>query len=121
MISKIKKFLELNNYKYIYKDQELIITISFQQEVVISVSENSISIKDRLKIGNPISGMLSYSLRISLFVNSALLVLGFFLKEMYNFGNSLILVCLFFMIWYFYYLIKLESFKIMVNNCLTKV
>tara|TARA_R110002074_G_scaffold96401_10_gene209500 strand:+ start:1108 stop:1473 length:366 start_codon:yes stop_codon:yes gene_type:complete len=120
MISKIKRFLELNNYNYIEKNQELIVTISFQQKVVIRVHEKSISIKDKLKIGNPISGMLSYSLKISLLLNSAMLILGFFLKEIYNFGNSLILVCLFFMIWFFYYLIKLESFKIMLNIWLSK-
>ncbi|WP_393048052.1 hypothetical protein [Flavobacterium aquidurense] len=117
-LNKITKILEENNYKYKVKNQSIIVSLEFSQNVVIDLSNSSkIIISDHLANWNFLTGCIKMSLKNAFLYNFMLLLFfGFFCQYAafidYNFTSLLLTFIAWVLLFSMFYLIKLESFKL---------
>lgn len=117
-LNKITKILEKNNYKYKVKNQIIIVSLEFSQNVVIDLSNSSkIIISDHLANWNFLTGCIKMSLKNAFLYNFMLLLFfGFFCQYAafidYNFTSLLLTFIAWVLLFSMFYLIKLESFKL---------
>lgn len=117
-LNKITKILEENNYKYKVKNQIIIVSLEFSQNVVIDLSNSSkIIISDHLANWNFLTGCIKMSLKNAFLYNFMLLLFfGFFCQYAafidYNFTSLLLTFIAWVLLFSMFYLIKLESFKL---------
>lgn len=117
-LNKITKILEENNYKYKVKNQSIIVSLEFSQNVVIDLSNSSkIKISDHLANWNFLTGCIKMSLKNAFLYNFMLLLFfGFFCQYAafidYNFTSLLLTFIAWVLLFSMFYLIKLESFKL---------
>lgn len=117
-LNKIIKILEEHNYKYIVKNQVIVVSLEFSQNVVINLSNASkIVISDDLVNWNFLTGCIKMSLKNAILYNFVLLIFfGFFCQYAafidYNFNSLLLTFIAWVLLFSVFYLIKLESFKL---------
>lgn len=117
-LNKITKILEENNYKYKVKNQIIVVSLEFSQNVIIDLSDSSkIIISDNFDNWNFLTGYIKMSLKNAILYNFVLLIFfGFFCQYAafidYNFTNLLLTFIAWVLLFSIFYLIKLESFKI---------
>lgn len=117
-LNKIIKILEENNYKYKVKNQVIVVSLEFSQNVVIDLSNASkIVISDDLVNWNFLTGCIKMSLKNAILYNFILLIFfGFFCQYAafieYNFTCLLLTFIAWVLLFSVFYLIKLESFKL---------
>jgi hypothetical protein len=117
-LNKITKILEENNYKYKVKNQIIIVSLEFSQNVVIDLSNSSkIIIYDNLDNWNFLTGCIKMNLKNAILYNFILLIFfGFFCQYAafidYNFTSLLLTFIAWVLLFSTFYLIKLESFKL---------
>ncbi|TCN57419.1 hypothetical protein D0809_12640 [Flavobacterium circumlabens] len=117
-LNKIIKILEEHNYKYQVKNQIIVVSLEFSQNVVIDLSNSSkIVIPDDLVNWNFLTGCIKMSLKNAILYNFVLLIFfGFFCQYAafieYNFTSLLLTFIAWVLLFSIFYLIKLESFKL---------
>ncbi|MEO6174032.1 MAG: hypothetical protein ABIP27_02670 [Flavobacterium circumlabens] len=117
-LNKIIKILEEHNYKYKVKNQVIVVSLEFSQNVVIDLSNSSkIVISDDLVNWNFLTGCIKMSLKNAILYNFVLLIFfGFFCQYAafidYNFTSLLLTFIAWVLLFSVFYLIKLESFKL---------
>ncbi len=125
MKNKIEKNLERFQYKYVKNDKSIIIDLGLRQEVTVTFTKDTeISITDKLKSGNILTGFLEMSLKKVIVYHSVLIavtVLFLFYLFYYtglNINTNLSIIIIisilglgYLLFWYNYYHIKAESFK----------
>lgn len=117
-LNKIIKLLEEHNYKYKVKNQVIVVSLEFSQNVVIDLSNASkIVISDDLVNWNFLTGCIKMSLKNAILYNFVLLIFfGFFCQYAafieYNFTSLLLTFIAWVLLFSIFYLIKLESFKL---------
>ncbi|RUT71735.1 hypothetical protein D0817_03360 [Flavobacterium cupreum] len=117
-LNKIIKILEEHNYKYKVKNQIIVVSLEFSQNVVIDLSNSSkIVISDDLVNWNFLTGCIKMSLKNAILYNFVLLIFfGFFCQYAafidYNFTSLLLTFIAWVLLFSVFYLIKLESFKL---------
>lgn len=117
-LNKITKILEENNYKYKVKNQIIVVSLEFSQNVVIDLSNSSkIVISDELANWNFLTGCIKMSLKNAFLYNFiGLLFFGFFCQYAafinYNFASLFLTFIAWILLFSVFYLVKLESFKV---------
>lgn len=117
-LNKITKILEENNYKYKVKNQIIVVSLEFSQNVIIDLSDSSkIIISDNFDNWNFLTGYIKMSLKNAILYNFVLLIFfGFFCQYAafidYNFTSLLLTFIAWVLLFSIFYLIKLESFKL---------
>lgn len=117
-LNKITKILEENNYKYKVKNQIIVVSLEFSQNVVFDLSNSSkIIISDELANWNFLTGCIKMNLKNAILYNFILLIFfGFFCQYAafidYNFTSLLLTFIAWVLLFSIFYLIKLESFKL---------
>ncbi|MRX40133.1 hypothetical protein GJU43_12670 [Flavobacterium sp. LC2016-23] len=117
-LNKIIKILEEHNYKYKVKNQIIVVSLEFSQNVVIDLSNSSkIIISDDLVNWNFLTGCIKMSLKNAILYNFILLIFfGFFCQYAtfinYNLNSLLLTFIAWVLLFSIFYLIKLESFKL---------
>ncbi|MFH6992430.1 hypothetical protein [Flavobacterium sp. FlaQc-48] len=117
-LNKITKILEENNYKYKVKNQVIVVSLEFSQNVVFDLSNSSkIIISDHLANWNFLTGCIKMNLKNAILYNFILLIFfGFFCQYAafidYNFTSLLLTFIAWVLLFSIFYLIKLESFKL---------
>ena len=117
-LNKITKILEENNYKYKVKNQIIVVSLEFSQNVIIDLSDSSkIIISDNFDNWNFLTGYIKMSLKNAILYNFVLLIFfGFFCQYAafidYNFTCLLLTFIAWVLLFSIFYLIKLESFKL---------
>lgn len=117
-------FLNKYDYKYVIKNNLIIVQLELAQQVTVDFCEpNKIIIKDKLIGWNFLTGMITMSLKNAVLYNFVgLIFLGFVCLYSENTENGINLVVLFlvFTTWIIlfsgFYLIKLEGFKTQLMN-----
>lgn len=122
--------VKLKRYDYKYKEQfeKVIVKLGSSLEVAIDFSENEkVIITDKLRGYNILTGVWSMSVKGSIIFNT---ILSFFFFLFYSYLNyisskpftsflTLMILVLAFgwiVLWTLYYLIKVESFKILIQS-----
>lgn len=117
-LNKITKILEENNYKYKVKNQIIVVSLEFSQNVIIDLSDSSkIIISDNFDNWNFLTGYIKMSLKNAILYNFVLLIFfGFFCQYAafidYNFTCLLLTFIAWVLLFSIFYLVKLESFKL---------
>lgn len=120
-LNKITKILDENNYKYQVKNQVIVVSLDYSQNVVIDLSNPSkIIISDHLENWNFLTGCFKMSLKNAFLYNFILLLFfGFFCQYAsfidYNFTSLLLTFITWVLLFSIFYLIKLESFKLQLT------
>ena len=121
---KVLNFLNKYNYSYSEKNNSIFVKLELAQQVQIEFKEpNKIILKDKLIGWNFLTGMIEMSLKNALIYNFiGTILFGILCMYSENKENGLNLIALFlvFMTWVilfsFYYIVKLESFKNQIIN-----
>lgn len=126
----IISFLDLYNYKFEIKSNEIIIDLGYKLLVSISIKENgTILIKDCLKGWNPVSGLIDLTIKKAILFNTIGLFLVFILSELskipayfyeYDYTYMLIILIAINFMWLFWYIVRFEAFKIKLEIWLKK-
>jgi len=115
----IKSKLEKYDYKYLVKQNEIIIKLEHSLEMKIDFSnQEKIVIKDKLTSWNFLTGVIEMNLKNTMVFNT----IGFFIvtimisfldksSDAFNFSFFFLFVIILVVIWTIFYLIKAENFK----------
>ena len=118
MRKQVIDFLQMFNYKFeeqadeirVYIDPKLIVTLTFH--------DDSFTMTDKTVSWNPLSGVLGFGIRSSLVYSSWALLLALVFQEVsksfafkYDYTFLIAIVIALNFLWFFYFLIKVESFK----------
>ena len=124
---KIIVFLDDFNFNYTVKNNEIIVKLTLAQEVTIKCITNKITIEDKLKAWNFLTGMIEMDLNKALKFNwIGILLLGSYtiVTEYSQYGFKTATLPLFFCTWFIvfanYYHTNLENFKTQLFSNINK-
>lgn len=126
MNEKVINKLDLFGYNYSVSDETITIRLEFSLLIIIQFSSSKVSITDRLKSWNFLTGSIAMSIKQSMLFNFIGMIIGMilfiFINERiihYDLIAVFIFVVFWILIWTFYYLIRSELLKKEIHEWLS--
>lgn len=126
----ITSFLDLYNYKFEIKSNQVIVDLGYKLLVNITIKENgTLLIEELLKGWNPVSGLIDLTIKKAMLFNTIGLFIVLILSEFsktsdyfyeYDYTYMLIIFIAINFMWLFWYVIRFEAFKIKLEVWLKK-
>ncbi|SHE61876.1 hypothetical protein SAMN05444278_103164 [Psychroflexus salarius] len=126
-IQKILNFLNKYNYNFEYYENRrlIVVNLGFNLFSHIQISDNQeiIKISDKLEGFNGISGFIQTSIKKSMIYQTIMLLIAFIILELtkfskydYDYTYLLVIFITISLLWFIFYLVKSEIFKMKIEN-----